>query len=192
MMPLRIMAIGSNVLFASFGAVAHIYPVLVLHVILLPVNVVRLLQIRRLVEGLRAAHAADLSIESLLPFMSYRALKAGETLVRKDERADRMFYLIKGQMEIRELGKVLDAGAVLGEIGIFARNQRRMATVVCLTDCEIYELSESKAKQLYFQDPLFGFAVLQLIISRLLEDINLVQSTGGPRRDVDQKPLQAG
>ena len=46
-----------------------------------------------------------------------------------------------------------------------------MATVVCVTDCEIYEMNESKAKQLYFQDRSFGFAVLQLIIARLTENM---------------------
>jgi uncharacterized protein YjiS (DUF1127 family) len=44
MVPLRIVAICSNVLFVTFSALAHIYPVLVLHVVLLPVNVVRLIQ----------------------------------------------------------------------------------------------------------------------------------------------------
>lgn len=42
--PLRSVAIFSNVLFAAFGAWAHVYPVLVLHLILLPVNIVRLIQ----------------------------------------------------------------------------------------------------------------------------------------------------
>jgi uncharacterized membrane protein len=45
MVPLRAVAICSNVLFAAFGALAHIYPVLVLHVILLPVNIARLMQV---------------------------------------------------------------------------------------------------------------------------------------------------
>lgn len=44
MVPLRAVAIFSNVLFATFGALAHVYPVLVLHLILFPVNGVRLLQ----------------------------------------------------------------------------------------------------------------------------------------------------
>jgi hypothetical protein len=44
MIPLRVTAICSNVLFAVFGGVAHIYPVLVLHVVLFPVNVARLHQ----------------------------------------------------------------------------------------------------------------------------------------------------
>jgi hypothetical protein len=44
MVPLRIVAIFSNVLFAAFGALAHIHPVLVLHIVLLPVNLVRLIR----------------------------------------------------------------------------------------------------------------------------------------------------
>jgi CRP/FNR family transcriptional regulator, cyclic AMP receptor protein len=44
MVPLRIVAICSNILFAVFGALAHVYPVLVLHLILFPVNGVRLMQ----------------------------------------------------------------------------------------------------------------------------------------------------
>ncbi len=45
MMPLRDVAICSNVLFAMFGAFAHIYPVLLLHTVLLPVNIGRLIQV---------------------------------------------------------------------------------------------------------------------------------------------------
>ena len=44
MVPLRLVAIGSNVLFALFGALAHIYPILLLHVVLLPINIRRLQQ----------------------------------------------------------------------------------------------------------------------------------------------------
>jgi len=175
MVPLRILAIGSNVLFATFGALAHIYPVLVLHVILFPVNIVRLVQILRLIRGIRTAHVTDLSVDSLLPFMSHRILQSGQVLVRKGDKADRMYYLVSGKMEIIEIGKIIEPGAVLGEIGIFARDQKRMATIHCVTDCEVYELTESKAKQLYFQDRSFGLAVLQLIIARLLEDMKLLQ-----------------
>ena len=64
--------------------------------------------------------------------------------------------------------------AICGEIGVFARDQERTAKIVCRTDCRLYELSESKAKQLYFQDRSFGFAVLQLIITRLLENNRMV------------------
>lgn len=43
MVPLRVTAILSNVLFAVFGYVEHVYPVLFLHLILLPINSWRLL-----------------------------------------------------------------------------------------------------------------------------------------------------
>jgi CRP-like cAMP-binding protein len=79
-------------------------------------------------------------------------------------------------MRIPELGKVIAPGVLLGEIGIFASNKIRTATVICIDDCEVYEMSESKAKQLYFQDRTFGLAVLQLIISRLTEDKKLLQT----------------
>ena len=173
MMPLRILAIISNVLFCTFGAIAHIFPVLILHAILLPVNVVRLVQIRRLVQGMQAAESTELSIQHLLPFMSRRTFKAGDILVRKGDEADRMFYLVSGSVEVQEVGKVLGAGTLVGEIGVFARNHNRMATVICMTDCEVYELSDIKAKELYYQNPSFGYAVLQMIISRLLENMEV-------------------
>lgn len=48
---LRLLAILSNVLFIGYGASAHLLPVLGLHVILLPLNVLRLLQIAHLVRS---------------------------------------------------------------------------------------------------------------------------------------------
>ncbi|MGA8690585.1 MAG: hypothetical protein WB662_11940 [Methyloceanibacter sp.] len=54
---------------------------------------------------------------------------------------------------------------------MFAPDRRRTATVVvCSTDCVVYELTERKTKEMYFQNPAFGFAVMQLIIGRLLEN----------------------
>lgn len=170
MIPLRILALGSNLLFCLYGYFDHIYPVLILHTVLFPINLLRLMQFRRLVSDVRNAHREDLSIQSLLPYMTTRNLAAGETLVRIGEKADRLYYLAEGELEITDFGKTLQPGAMIGEIGVFARNQERTATIVGRTDCRLYELSESKAKQLYFQDRSFGFAVLQLIINRLLEN----------------------
>lgn len=46
MISLRLVAILSNVLFASYALFAHIAPVLILHAVLLPVNLFRLIQNR--------------------------------------------------------------------------------------------------------------------------------------------------
>ena len=44
MVPLRVVAIVSNIAFITYGALADIGPVLLLHVVLLPVNALRLAQ----------------------------------------------------------------------------------------------------------------------------------------------------
>jgi CRP/FNR family transcriptional regulator, cyclic AMP receptor protein len=170
MIPLRVVALASNVLFMSYGYFDHLYPVLLLHALLLPINGLRLLQFHRLVRDMRATSREDLSVQSLLPYMTQRKFVAGDILVRKGEEADRLYYLVNGELEVSDFKKVLNPGAMVGEIGVFAPNQRRTATIVCRTDCNVLELKESKAKQLYFQDRSFGFAVLQLIIARLVEN----------------------
>ena len=48
MVPLRYMGIASNVLFMGYGYLAAAYPPLVLHVLLLPLNFVRLREMIRL------------------------------------------------------------------------------------------------------------------------------------------------
>ena len=171
MLRLRWVAIGSNVLFILFGYFGHIYPVMILHVILLPVNAIRLAQIYRLGRSIARSDGEGLSVESLLPFMTRRNLPAGTTLITKGDPADKLYYVMEGQIEIVEIGKTLGPGSVIGEIGLFAPDHRRTATVVvCSTDCVVYELTERKTKELYFQNPAFGYAVMQLIIGRLLEN----------------------
>jgi CRP/FNR family transcriptional regulator, cyclic AMP receptor protein len=44
MLALRLLAIASNVAFIGYAALAGIHPVLMLHALLLPINVIRLLQ----------------------------------------------------------------------------------------------------------------------------------------------------
>jgi hypothetical protein len=46
MLPLRIVAVGNNVLFIGYGYCAHILPVLCLHLALLPINIGRLSELR--------------------------------------------------------------------------------------------------------------------------------------------------
>jgi hypothetical protein len=44
--PLRGLAIASNVLFMTYGIAGHIYPVFVLHATLLPINVFKMVRLR--------------------------------------------------------------------------------------------------------------------------------------------------
>ena len=54
---LRILAIISNVLFALYGVLAQLYPVFLLHSILLPVNVFKLARMKRLALSDRSARS---------------------------------------------------------------------------------------------------------------------------------------
>jgi CRP-like cAMP-binding protein len=162
----------------SYGYFDQLYPVLILHALLFPVNALRLFQFYRLVQDMRQTPREDLTVQTLLPYMTRRTFAAGEMLVRKGESADRLYYLVGGELEVIDFNKVLKSGAMVGEIGVFAPNQQRTATIVCRTDCSVLELTESRAKQLYFQDRSFGFAVLQLIISRLIENNERLMQAG--------------
>jgi len=146
--------------------------------VLFPINLARLVQLQNLTRRVAAAATADLSMADLLPLMHHRGVRAGETVFRKDDVADRLYYIDSGRVEITELGISLSAGELFGEIGLFAPDRLRTATVVAVTDCDLYDLGEAKARELYFQNPRFGFAVLRLITMRLLEN--------APRYDADR------
>jgi len=47
MIPLRIAALASNILFATYGYLGHAYPVLALHTVLFPLNALMLLRLLR-------------------------------------------------------------------------------------------------------------------------------------------------
>jgi len=44
--PLRGLAIASNVLFITYGIAGHIYPVFLLHAVLLPINIRKIVRLR--------------------------------------------------------------------------------------------------------------------------------------------------
>lgn len=183
MVPLRMAALFSNVLFVVYGAVGQLYPVLILHSVLLPVNAYKLFTILRLRNSLRQAGSSEIAMEKLVPLMTERRLAAGHVLFRAGDVADRMYYVAEGTLLISEIRKTIGPGAVLGEIGIFAADRKRMATLICQTDCQVFELGAKKAKELYFQDPSFAYGILRLIITRLLEnrnDPNVVARPGEP------------
>ena len=66
MVPLRLIAILSNVLFVAFGYAQHIYPVLFLHVALLPINTWRLVT-ARVRAGAQSVGAQHLPAPSYAP-----------------------------------------------------------------------------------------------------------------------------
>ncbi len=170
MTPLRIVAITSNVAFITYAYVEGLLPVLILHLCLLPLNVLRLRQFGRLMEKTRESARGEHSFESLLPFMSPRRVRAGEVLFRKGDKSREMFYICEGKIRLPELAKTIGKGETVGEIGLFSPEKTRTVTAVCEQDCELLRISEERFLQLYNQNPRFGFHIVRVITSRLIEN----------------------
>jgi CRP-like cAMP-binding protein len=131
---------------------------------------VRLIQFQRLTRRVQIAAVTDLSVTDLLPLMSRRKVRAGETVFRRGDLSDRLYYIDSGLVKIAESGLEIKPGEIFGEIGVFSPDRFRTATIVAAEDCSLHELTIAKAHELYFQNPAFGFAILRLIIGRLLDN----------------------
>jgi hypothetical protein len=171
MIPLRYAAIASNVAFITYGYYGHLRPVLLLHVLLLPLNVVRLVQMRRLIAAIREASRGDLSFASMAPYMTSERFGDGEVLFRQGELADKLYVLVGGKIVLPELRTALTGeGTLIGEIGIFAPTGRRTASAVAQGETHVLTLTSDKVLQLYHQNPAFGLHLVRLIVRRLHPD----------------------
>jgi CRP/FNR family cyclic AMP-dependent transcriptional regulator len=183
MVPLRLAGIVTNCLFILYGYLGLLFPVVVLHLILLPLNITRLYQMLQLIKRVREASHGDLSIDWLKPFMSKRVTRKGDILFRKADVAEEMFYVVSGRYRLSESGIDVLPGQVVGELGLLAPENRRTQTLECLEDGELLTISYENVKQLYFQNPQFGFYFLRLATRRLFQNIErleeeLVRRTG--------------
>ena len=170
MIPLRMVGIASNLAFITYAVGAQLYPVLILHAVLLPLNCLRLLQTRALIQKVREASEDDLSMEWLFPFMRRRTLTKGEILFKKGDRATELYVTLGGSIRLVEIGVTVRAGSVLGEIGVFGPKHERMDTAVCETDAELGAINNDKVLELFHQSAKFGRFLMTLVIQRLLED----------------------
>ena len=65
--------------------------------------------------------------------------------------------------------KVIGPGHMLGEMGLFAPDQKRTATVQAVSDVEALSLSDAKVINLFHQQPSFAYYMTRLITARLIE-----------------------
>ena len=165
--PLRVAAIVANALAMIYSFQHGTYPTFVLNAVLLPLNAWRLHGMLKLIRDIGAAAKSDLNAEWLLPYMRPTTFKAGDVMMKRGDYAHGAFYLASGEVELVEIGKTVGAGTLLGEIGLFAPDGLRTATARCKTDVQAARIDYDQFKQLYFQNPEFGFRLLQLIVGRL-------------------------
>jgi len=171
MIPLRIVSILCNSCFIIYAVFSHVHPTLFLNLILLPLNAYRLHEMIQLTRKVEAAASGDRSFDWLKPFMARKKFRAGEVLFNKGDEADALFYTISGSFRLRETGITIPAGQVVGELALLAPDKRRTQTLECAEDGEVMVATYQQVRQIYYQNPEFGFHFLELTSARLFQNI---------------------
>ena len=171
MLPLRALALASNFCFIGYGFSAGVLGSILVNAVLVPINAKRLLEIRKLSKDIARATQESPISEWLLPHMKRRSFKQGEVLFRKGEAADKLIYVAEGRLKLTEIGVLIGAGELIGEIGLFSPERKRTQTVMCESDGKLYEMTDEMIFQLYYQHPKLGFFIMRLVAERLLNDV---------------------
>ena len=179
MISLRVLALVSNVLYLIYSPLHTdfemtqliVMPTFLVNLILLPINAKRLIEIIRLTKQVEQATVESPVTEWLLPHMHLRKHKAGEVLFHKGDVADEIVYVASGTLKLQGTDHSIGPGELIGEIGLFSAEKVRTMTVVCDTDCELYQMTDAQIYRLYYQNPKLGFFFMRLIVERLLRDV---------------------
>ena len=177
MIPLRWLAVGTNGGFMIYGALLPQLPTLVLHAVLLPINAIRAIEMMRLTRRVnRAGGDTTNSGFWLRPYMTRRRLPVGATLFNKGDIADHLYVLAEGKIEWVEIGTVTTPGGIFGEIAFFAPDKRRTMTARCVEPCLLLSIDEPGLRQLYYQNPEFGFQLISLVAGRMHADVERLRA----------------
>jgi hypothetical protein len=184
--PLRVAAIASAFFFLGSGIFTPAVPTIFLYAMLLPLNTYRLYQIRELIQKVRVAAGGDLSMNWLEPFMTRRAFRKGAVLFHKGDRAEEMFLIVKGTYLVKELGIELFPGHIIGEMGLLTPDNSRTQSVVCTHGGYCLSITYDKVRELYFENPEFGFHFLRLTSQRLLQNVARLEAQLALRQEAVQ------
>src|ERR1700753_2197935 len=171
MIPLRIFGILTNLVLIATAIPGHNYLVIVVQALVLVLNSYRLHQMLQLVRDVKKSVNSDLSMEWLKPFMTERKCADGEILFYKDEKAEEMLYIVSGRFKLIESGIELPVGAIVGELGMLSPSNVRTQSLECIESGVILSVSLRKVRDIYVQNPEFGFFFLRLASARLFQNL---------------------
>jgi hypothetical protein len=178
--PLRIAAIAANFLAMIYSLSHGTYPTFMLNAVLLPLNGWRLWAMLKMIRDINRAIEGDMNVDWLLPYTRPKDFKAGEIVMARGEYATAAFYIVSGEVEVVDIGRTFGPGTLLGEIGLFTPDGKRTMTVRCKTDVHTARIGYDRFKELYFENPEFGFRLLHLIVARLQDRAELPAGAATP------------
>jgi len=171
--PLRIAAILASLLFIIYGFIIGSWPVIITEAMLVPLNVIRLVQVIRLIRQIdEAADTKEMSPEWLKPFGRRSRIAAGAVVFSAGDAAHDLLVIESGRFELKEISVPLEAGAMVGELGFLSPGNRRTMTLVCVEEGVVSRVTYSHIKQLYFSNPKFAFYFLRLVSDRLFQNLD--------------------
>jgi len=176
MVRLRVSGIISNVFDFLAAALSLSIVGIVKYGVVLPVNYVRLREMMKLIKRAELAASGFPTMEWLKPFMHRRPAKAGELIFKKGDMADRMYLVATGKYQLVESGIEFVNGGMVGELGLLSPDNHRTQGLRCMEAGDLYEISYDHVRELYFQNPEFGFYFLKLTSKRLFENIAHLES----------------
>lgn len=196
MIPLRSLALATNVVMLTYAVLAGVYPAVIVNLVLLPLNAMRLHQMLRLVREVNRAASCDLSMDWLKPYMRSRPVRRGEVLFAKGDPADCLYGALKGRLVLKETGIEILPGQIVGEMGLLSPGNARTGTLEALDDGEVLVMSYGSLRELYHQNPEFGFAFLRLTSGRMFENLarlerELAAARAGAEAEERQEPGRA-
>jgi sigma-B regulation protein RsbU (phosphoserine phosphatase) len=106
-----------------------------------------------------------------LRYMRHEHFKKGEYLFRVGEPAENLFYIAKGMIRLPELGRLLRAGQVIGEIGIFSPNRCRSASALAEEDVDTYTMGSEEVRHLMHGNPSLATKLIEVVLKRMMENI---------------------
>jgi len=163
---LRTTLMANNIFGIISGFASGAVPTALKHGINLPINYIRLREMRTLIDNVNKANDIDLNFDWLKPFMSPKVMKKGEYVFMNNESARQAFILVDGNVEIVERRVVLKPGEIFGELALFTGSGHRTASAKCITDVRLLYIDYDDLEQLYFQNPEFGLHLIKLIVRR--------------------------
>jgi DNA-binding NarL/FixJ family response regulator len=128
----------------------------------------RLEEVQR--QQMREAQGGRLNLGWLQAEMSHRRVRKGQTIFRRGDVGNALYYLQRGSVRLPEIDATVQPGEVFGEIGIFTPEHKRTCSAVCEADAELFSLSSEQVKRIHFANPQFAFFILHLIATRLMAD----------------------
>ena len=118
----------------------------------------------------------------------------GEAIIRQGESGAELFALERGRVEVLVAPEgrppvrvsVLEAGALFGEAALMT-GERRSATIVALTECEVISVSRSAFQELIEAHPDLSERLTNLLATRMDQLSQAVSDVAEPDQDGDRR-----